>query len=297
MRAVLGFVAVGLAVLVAGSYAGVLHPAGDSLAVLRYPMLLVLLGVAIALRTSWLARGAMLLCAVLLADRVRMAQDGIFEGAIDVVIYQKNMLYRAYDEGALIADIRASGARVVTLQEVSRAHAGFLRQMQDSHPYQVVCEGTRVGAVVVLSADPVVTQACSAPTGIAMAEIAATDGRGPLRAVSVHLHWPWPYGQAAGLDAVLPQLAGLAPMPTVVGGDFNMVPWGHAMRRVGVVFDVRRIGHVRRTFALFGWPLAIDHVMAGPDAAGQIDVRPRLGSDHFGVLGRVVFEGPTDALR
>lgn len=33
------------------------------------------------------------------------------------------------------------------------------------------------------------------------------------------------------------------------------------------------------------YPMAIDHVLAG---SGQLDTRPLLGSDHFGLLARVV---------
>jgi hypothetical protein len=47
-----------------------------------------------------------------------------------------------YDEVALARDRWASGARIVTLQEVSAAHHDFLEIMKDTQPCRLVCEGT-----------------------------------------------------------------------------------------------------------------------------------------------------------
>lgn len=298
MRVLLGCVAGSLAALIAFSYAGAWHPAGDSFAVIRYSLVAVLLVLGIVCHRSWLSRGIIFVCAVLLADRAMMMRGVSLASAPDYVIYQKNMKYLDYDETELMRDILAFGARVVTLQEVSAAHYDLLEIMKDTHPFQLVCDGTRVGAVAILSTDLIVDRACSVPAGIAVADIAIEQGQ--VRVVSLHLHWPWPHAQAVMLDAMLQDLdgamtenAGQQPVRRLVGGDFNMVPWGHALRRVEDVFDVVRMGHVERTFKAFGSPLMIDHVMAGPNDMGAVEIRPLLGSDHHGVVGRIVFSGPS----
>lgn len=299
MRVLLGCVAICAGALVVFSYAGALHPAGDSFAVLRYLLLGGVLISATLLYRAPFARIAVVTCAALLLGRVWMAQAGPELDAPDVIVYQKNMLFHDYDEMGLARDIWESGARIVTLQEVSAAHYDFLEIMKDTHPHQLVCGGTVVGAIAVLSMDLIVSRTCSDPAGIAVVNVAVKDGAQVLRVASVHLHWPWPHRQMESLEQILPQfealksLEGLNPTHTIVAGDFNMVPWGHALRRVGQVFDVARIGHVERTFDVMGYPITIDHVMTSPNFGANIDVRPRLGSDHFGVVGRIVFNAPS----
>lgn len=295
MQRLFSVVALIAATLVGVSYAGALHPLGDSFAVFRYPLVCVGVACCAVLYRAPLARVGLVVGLGLLGARLWMGVAGAGVAAPEITIYQKNMLYRDYDSAALVEDILASGADVVTLQEVSRAHRDILSALADTHPHHLVCDGTAVGAVVVLSALPSVHTTCSDPAGIAVMDVG--EGSAALRVVSLHLHWPWPYRQAEGLTATLDSLSGTVldrdgrPPRTVVGGDFNMVPWGHSLRRVERAFGVRRIGHVERTFSLHGWPFVIDHVMASHGSAG-IDVRPRLGSDHFGVVGRIDFNAP-----
>lgn len=298
MRIFITIVAVCVAVLAVFSYLGAWHPAGDSFAVIRYPLVAALFALAALRFRARIAQIVMLVCAGLLADRAMMMRSTDAPESSDIVIYQKNMLYRDYDAASLAQDIWVSGARVVTLQEVSSAHDDFLSIMADTHPYQLVCKGPSVGAIAILSTDISVRQTCSDPVGIAVMDIAAQDGQLLTRVVSLHLHWPWPHRQSDRLDAMLAFLDSATlnelgvPDRVVVGGDFNMVPWGQSLRRVQDTFGVARVGHVERTFELFGWPLSIDHVMAGPAATGQIEVHPQLGSDHFGVIGRIAFSAP-----
>jgi len=293
-----GLVVAMLAVFL-GSYAGGLHPLGDSLAVFRSMVAGALLLCCLCVwrwRAAW---GGAALCGVLWGVHLwSISQEPARVAVPDLIIYQKNMLYWEYDETALAQDIWASGARIVTLQEVSGAHRDFLEVMADTHPYQLVCEGTAVGAVAVLSTYPSLTRTCSEPTGIAVMDVAGADGALRVRAVSVHLHWPWPYGQAERLGEIFSDLKAAdldargVPDRVVIGGDFNMVPWGHTVAQVGWFFGSTRIGHVERTFTLFGLGLPIDHVMAGTGAEGSIEVRPLLGSDHHGVVGTVRFMRP-----
>ncbi|MEL6958505.1 MAG: endonuclease/exonuclease/phosphatase family protein [Pseudomonadota bacterium] len=296
MRVVLLSVAGLAAGLVGLGYAGALHPVGDSFAVVRFLALGVLAVALLGLLRNRLAQVLFVICVGLFGIRVWHAVPGPSVAAPDMVIYQKNMLYHDYDEVALAQDIWASGSRVVTLQEVSAAHRDFLHLMEDTHPYQLICDGTAVGAVAVLSTDPSVARTCSDPVGIAVMDVAINDGQDLMRVVSVHLHWPWPFEQSSTLDLILADLEAAdldafgAPDHVVVGGDFNMVPWGHSLRRVEAFFGTSRLGHIEQTFDIFGWPMTIDHVMASAPVEASINVRPLLGSDHHGVVGRVVFD-------
>jgi len=65
------------------------------------------------------------------------------------------------------------------------------------------------------------------------------------------------------------------------------VPAGRSIARVEKATETQRVGHIERTYQVLGYPIAIDHVLASAGITGTIEVRPRLGSDHFGVLARV----------
>ena len=122
-----------------------------------------------------------------------------------------------------------------------------------------------------------------------MPGLAALQAEGPegrVWLVALHIHWPWPYGQAAHLDRLVPVLERLDG-PVLLAGDFNAVPWSVAVGRVVQAVGGRLAGPVRGTFPRFGplLVLPIDHVIA-PEG-GTLDLRPLLGSDHRGVVARV----------
>lgn len=276
------------AALVGFSFMGRLHPAGDSFSVIRYPLVVMMLLLAVLIGRWAPARLLALVAIALLIGRGAMMRDWDEVTAPDMILYQKNLLFREADRSAFIADVRESSADFVTLQELSAVNRPILDALQDIYPHQVVCSGTAVGGVAVLSRWPILLEECSAPAGVALIE--AETPSGPVRVVSLHLHWPWPKQQMPMLERVLPMLEGRAPMLSLVGGDFNMQPWGQSLDLVEDALGVRRVGHVERSFEVEGlYPVTIDHIMAGPAAQGSVEVRPRLGSDHFGVLGRIAF--------
>lgn len=278
------------AALVGFSFMGRLHPAGDSFAVIRYPLVALVLLLAL-LAGRWAPARLLALVAIgLLIGRGAMMRDWAAVNDPQVTLYQKNLLFRETDRAAFLEDVRASGADLVTLQEVSRVNRPVLEALRDDYPHQLLCNGTAVGGVAILSRWPILLEDCSDPAGIALAEVEGPEG--PLRVVALHLHWPWPYAQAPMLERLLPMLQDRTPMPTVLGGDFNMVPWGYSLDRIEEALGVRRVGHVERSFEIEGlYPVTIDHIMAGPTGQGSVELRPRLGSDHFGVLGRIAFPG------
>ena len=75
---------------------------------------------------------------------------------------------------------------------------------------------------------------------------------------------------------------------TVVAGDFNMMPWGRSVAAIERASNPGRIGRAAWTYDLYGYPLAIDHVLA-TGGFGSLDARPNLGSDHRGLVARIDF--------
>ena len=284
MRILARLIAVFCLIGLAGSLAGAWHPAGDSLAVFRPALAVALLLTAPVLRgRAGLAASAVALVALapILWDLWRPVQGP----ANGIVVYQKNLRFDLADPAPIIADIRASGAGIVFLEEVSWRNLAVSERLKAGLPYQLICPGDTTGAIAILSRWPLDRRDCVPKSGLASAR-----ARTPMGAVSVavlHLTWPWPYGQAAQLDTLMPKIRGIA-QPALVGGDFNMVPWSRAVRAIASATGTAPLGPLRTTFMLKGiYPMAIDHVLIPRGWAGRGGTRPLLGSDHRGVLTRI----------
>ncbi len=281
--------ALGLAILgLAGGYLGWLHPLGDSLAVGRGLAAVAILIIAVFATFAGLRMAAFVsvLLALLTGGQVLLAYSwpGL---AGEYSVYQKNLLYRNADLSGVEADIRAAAPQIVTLQEVSDANLALLAALKDVYPYQHVCPGPRVGGAAILTTlTPVAGTAFCAP-GLAVMQV-VTGGEQPRRfwLVSVHLHWPWPYGQADHVDQLLPVLDRIDG-PAIMAGDFNMVRWANSVTRMADILNVRPAGPTFGTYlglsSLFRLP--IDHVFA--TRGGRVSPRGAFGSDHLGLLAQV----------
>ncbi len=277
-------VAVVLLCLVAG-YLGRLHPAGDSFAVFRPQgalALVLLAGGAVMLAMPGVAVVALLVA--LVTGGPILVSRGVAEAAGGMVLYQKNMLFRNDDLAGLEADIRVAAPDILTLQEVSDANLPLLDRLADVLPHQVLCAFEQVGGVAVATRLPPVAGSAICAHGMAAVQVEGPQGR--LWLVSVHLNWPWPYGQAAHLERLLPVMEGLD-VPVVIGGDFNMVRWSVALARVRAASRTMAVGPVLGSYVGFApWMLLpIDQVMA--PGGGTAAVRGRHGSDHLGILALV----------
>ncbi len=276
-----------LAALLA-SYGGALHPAGDSLAVFRGQMALGLVVVVPLLAAIRLRRRATAVLGLAAIAGLPVAWAGqsasVFHSDTNFSLYQKNLSFRAHDLSPLETDIRATSADFVTLQEVTGANAALIRALSDTLPTAQFCGFAGVGGVAVLSRWPKVAGSGICDDGLAAMQVETPRGRVWL--VSLHLHWPWPYGQAAQVNRLLPALQTLDGK-VVLGGDFNMVPWSHTYAEIARATRAQRANAAQGTLALAGgWlTLPIDHVL-GP-YGGEAGLRPRLGSDHMGVLARI----------
>ncbi|WP_157932989.1 endonuclease/exonuclease/phosphatase family protein [Roseovarius salinarum] len=286
-----------LALLAAG-YGGAVHPAGDLLAVFRLPLAgIALIGLAWLRRPLVLVLPGLVLVATALGGQAMMAVSpgGPVATPGGITLYQKNLLYRPTDRSAFLREIARTAPDVLTLQEVSRPNRSVLDALAPAYPERLLCPYTRgIGGVAVLSRWPVVPGSrwcASGPGGMAAMQLDAPRGR--LWVVSLHLHWPWPRGQSAQVDRLIPVLAGLEG-PVVVAGDFNAVAWSHTVARIARATRTERAGRTAVSFRLppLGYPLGIDHVLAPRGRPASAAMRPWLGSDHRGVLARLAPPAP-----
>ena len=288
-RAMISSWKLGFAVLLlawAGGFAGALHPIGDSLAVFQLPLSVALLvwalpGAVLTTRKRTVLTAGLAL-ALIAVSAIPFARTAPVPEA-PFTLYQKNMLFLRDPLTTLGTDIAAAKADAATLQEVSDANRALLEGMRGIYPYQLHCRSRGVIGTSLISRWPILPRSGHCARGIAMARI---DGpAGPVWVISLHLNWPWPWDQRSRMgdvQALLQRLDG----PVVMGGDFNMVPWGHSVRRIARAGGLIRVQPVRGTFDLMGrLPLPIDHVFA--PGGGSAELRAKLGSDHRGLLARV----------
>ncbi|WP_372786401.1 endonuclease/exonuclease/phosphatase family protein [Phenylobacterium sp.] len=129
------------------------------------------------------------------------------------------------------------------------------------------------------------------PTGpMELNGVVVASAAGPVTVLGVHAPWPSHPTLKRDHDLLLPIVRSYPAATTILAGDFNSTPWSFARQR-----DDRDLGLIRRTRAVFTWPIAayrrplipvlpIDHVYAGSGwATVKVERGPYLGSDHFPV--------------
>ena len=289
----------GLGILFVGAgFAGRFFAAGDAAAILRPQAGALLILLAALLWWGARRRTALVACLAggfglatalgsLFATQTACAQDCL-------TLYQKNLLSKAWPRYPLADDIIASGAEVVTLQEVSDHNREYMSALFDHYPTAITCAFRPAQDVAVLTSMPVVAGSafCLEGMGMAGVQLRRPDGQ-TLWAVSLHLHWPFPFEQHAQSRRLAKHLAGLEG-PVLIAGDFNMVPWGGSVQRIAAAADAMRLAGARNTYRAGGalLPLTIDMVLVPDGATGQVEVRPLMGSDHYGILARIGLGGP-----
>lgn len=207
-------------------------------------------------------------------------------------LYQKNLMSKAWPRHSLANDIIASGAEVVTLQEVSGHNRKFMANLFAHYPVAVFCKSRPYQDVAVLTSLPAVegTEFCESEIGLAGVQV--RDPKGQLIWVlSIHMKWPFPFDQFDQSQAIAERIAGLDG-PVLVAGDFNMVPWGASVQRIRQAAGTHILGAFRTTHELGRplLPLPIDTVLVPQGATGTVELRGYLGSDHRGVLANIALQ-------
>jgi endonuclease/exonuclease/phosphatase (EEP) superfamily protein YafD len=209
------------------------------------------------------------------------------------------------DPRELVAFLRASGADVIALQELSQPDADAIEAgLSDVYPHQVLY-GLGVSGSGVLSRTPIrsheflpLTPARPFPRSVI--ELAGTE----LTLIGVHAQaWVGPCGSWVTDARNFPELARLAARnaPALIVGDFNTTEHTHAYRafpRAGLT-DAYRTANTGFGFTfpidgryrgLPGFPIArIDHIWHTPDfVTVRAWVGADAGSDHYPLLADLV---------
>lgn len=295
--------------LVLFSFMAPWNPMADSVAHFRFHLTVVvlLMAVLLAIARDWRAAGLALV--VCLAGTAGMAPAfpapgiAVDGGAPAITVVQLNLSFRNATPEAVAEFIRGEQADIVTLQEVTGKTRRVIDILAADFPFRVVCATGRVGGQAVLSRlpkAPGVAQGCIAGEGMAWMRVMA--GGRPLSIASLHLHWPYPFGQGSQIDRLESPLRDL-PRPALLAGDFNAAPWSHAVGRIAQATDTAVAGGLRFSFdiRINDWtpPIAvpIDHILL-PEALAPLDLRlgPGPGSDHKSIIARLALApGPAES--
>ena len=276
-----------------------LHPIFDSFAQFRLHITALLIpSVALLLLArSWKlsAAAALAMAAGLLTMAPAIPnRDAAPATAADLVLMQFNTLFDNRAPQAIVDQVEALRPDVITLQEVSSQTLVILSILAKDYPYQIQCPFSAAGAVAVLSKWQPSRQGCEKGLGLAWLEM--NPGGKKITVASLHLHWPFPFRQASQISALQQSLRSL-PRPVLLSGDFNAVPWSHAVARIAEMTGTRVAGGLRMTLKLalklsnFGIrPVAIlpiDQVLLPPGATAAIAMGQDAGSDHLPVIARI----------
>lgn len=281
-----------IAVILLG-FSGSFFAPGDSAAIVRPQAgfaLLLCSAILFGLQARW--RG--MASTVIAVFAIGTVVPGFLKKGADcnedcLVLYQKNLLSKAWPRYPLADDIIQSGAQIVTLQEVSDHNLRYMANMYDHYPASVICPFRPAQNVAVLTSLPVVDGSafCLNETGLAGVQVTAPNGQ-LIWVLSLHLEWPFPYGQDQQSRKIADHIAALNG-PVLIGGDFNMVPWGASLGRIKHAANADRLGPYRNTYNLGSalLPLPIDNILVPKGLTGTTALRPYMGSDHLGTLARI----------
>lgn len=303
IRQALAVGAIGVALALLAGHAGALHPALDSFAHIRLQLLALAAAVAlpcfaIGARNAGailaaVAIGSFTLTVPFLLPPERGSGDPVAASfAPGYTLLQQNLSYRNPNQGAFLSRVASVEPDVITLQEAHRDHDPMIERLTHRYPYVHRCRGaTAVGDVAILSRRafaPDIRRRCT--PGLAI--IAVSLNGHALAVGSVHLRWPWPFGQGAHLESLAPHMA-IIGAPGILAGDFNAVTWSAAANRLAGMMDgtlVRGIGGTRVAPRLPRWlrplwDIPIDNAVVTDfvevTAAQSI---PLDGSDHDTVV-------------
>ena len=297
VRAMLWLGALALAAAILLGHLGWLHPALDSLSHLRIQLvgLATILGAVLALARQWGAftiLGAVAVGSAALTLPWLLPREPLPGPAY--VVMQQNLAYRNGNERALLERIAAVDPDIIALQEIGGRAREMVDALRDEFPFAHQCRGvSAVGDIAILSRTPFAPDLRARCTpGLAIAAVRLGDASVAIG--SLHLHWPWPFGQERHVDSLARHVPAIA-TPGLLVGDFNAVPWSASVARIAAMMHgrvVRGIGPTRREPDLPAWlqplwDIPIDNAVATEfiDILGT-EALPLEGSDHDTVVTR-----------
>lgn len=208
-----------------------------------------------------------------------------------ITLVQFNTLFKNPSPQLSRQWISGQSPDVVTLQEVSRNNMVIVDGLASQMPSRLFCEFTPVYGVAVLSRFPKVAEKCLSKLGLVWMTV-DIDGK-PLTVASLHLSWPYPFGQWQQIESLRQAFAAM-PRPVLISGDFNAAPWSEAVRRIAEATSTQPLPGLRLSLRIgaagFGpYPvLPIDHILAPAGTSiASIELGPPIGSDHLPIVASI----------
>lgn len=214
-----------------------------------------------------------------------------------VRILSANLRFTATDWDALGAEIRATDADVVVLQELTPANLAVLRRAGafQSFPHELVDPRSRSFGSGIWGRTPLKDAESWDVAGQPMTRAVIEVGGEPVRVVNVHTRSPLAGGRAlwAAQLKALAELVEAEPLPMIMAGDFNAT-FGHEGFR-HILDQGMRDAHVDvgrgwattwpRTFPFVPPLFRLDHVLVSEGVVAlSVGEGQGKGSDHRPVL-------------
>lgn len=297
------------------------HPLFDSLADIRIPLAFLTIISALPLFLTKYWRKALfpiafvgVVISLSLNDGGVSPTAGMLENSTFRLL-QANLRFDNQTPEKFLALIEKEKPDIITVQEASAKWRDFF-QNNNLKIIGCVADNDRAGATGVILSDsflshygfsgsPIVTCYDATTTRGYVAKI-KLQGDNPnhlkLDIISVHLAWPWPFGQNLQLDE-LENGAFRTDLKhkfsqTIVAGDFNSVSWSNTVSRIEKLTNTRHISGIGPTWLSYSFPaplrpyfgLPLDQILLSENIK-PISVK-RLaffGSDHLPVLAEFSF--------
>ncbi len=219
-------------------------------------------------------------------------------GTKPLTITTFNTRYDNTNINAISSYIENNDPDVIFFQEISKYNEGILELLTD-YPYRQRCETNTVMSVMILSKTAASDQGCFEFSYLGWMEL--THEGITYRAISAHIHWPWPFAQWRQVRELSFDVAAWEHAnPIIIAGDFNAVPWSASVSEISRYSRTSPTPGFRITLKKPIRPLKIplwapiDHVLL-PNSVKPITAKagPYIGSDHRPVTVVVQFDSAT----
>ncbi len=278
-----------------------LSPFADSVGHFKFHLAVLLLPSSLAiLYLGYRKRGSILLLLSLIAfltidftsGKISFSEE---KRRGEITLLQLNLKYSNQSFKKISNLIKEHRPDILVLQEVSETNRKTIDSFAERYPHRVHCPFAAIGAVAVLSRLPVTDNddhGCAVNEGLGWLRIKIEETE--ITIASLHLHWPYPFGQDKQIKALKTILQGL-PQPVILAGDFNAAPWSHAVTQIAKATNTQVVGGLRFTLqkslfrGLIPIRLPIDHLLTPKNIAiREIMTGANVGSDHLPVISRLV---------
>jgi endonuclease/exonuclease/phosphatase (EEP) superfamily protein YafD len=214
--------------------------------------------------------------------------------AVRVRCVTSNVLQGNHDPAALESFLRACGADVVVLQEMTPEIAQVLARVSKEYPHQFIrgrrdSKGTAIIARLPMSEQKFEPAPNETAVGLVRARLETPAGAFTI--LGIHSHKPTSARGTASQHIYFPWLAERCHdlqsrgIPVVLAGDFNSTPWSARFRdfaRRAPMLDTSRGSLFAATWSHpLPYRLLIDHCFVSPEwKVAAREIGPYVGSDH-----------------